>query len=200
MGIRLVKDADGLDEALDYAFSFSPRVVVEKAVQPLRELNCAVLGDSEEAEASEVEEPVMGDEILSYRDKYEGGAKGEGSKGMSGLSRLLPAPISPELREKVRTLAVRAFRALDLSGVARIDFLMNAETEELYINEVNTIPGSLSFYLWEPVGLSYTALLDRMVSLALKRERQRASFRSEIETGILKNFSGGAKGAKGTKG
>ena len=200
VGIRLVRDADGLDEALDYAFSFSPRVVVEKAVQPLRELNCAVLGDSEEAEASEVEEPVMGDEILSYRDKYEGGAKGEGSKGMSGLSRLLPAPISPELREKVRTLAVRAFRALDLSGVARIDFLMNAETEELYINEVNTIPGSLSFYLWEPVGLSYTALLDRMVSLALKRERQRASFRSEIETGILKNFSGGAKGAKGTKG
>ena len=65
---------------------------------------------------------------------------------------------------------------------------------------MNTIPGSLSFYLWEPVGLSYTALLDRMVSLALKRERQRASFRSEIETGILKNFSGGAKGAKGTKG
>ena len=196
VGIRLVKDADGLDEALDYAFSFSPRVVVEKAVHPLRELNCAVLGDGEEAEASEVEEPVMGDEILSYRDKYEGGAKGEGSKGMSGLSRLLPAPISPELREKVRTLAVRAFRALDLSGVARIDFLMNAETEEIFINEVNTIPGSLSFYLWEPVGLNYTALLDKMVSLALKRERQRASFRSEIETGILKTFSG----AKGTKG
>ena len=199
VGIRLVKDADGLDEALDYAFSFSPRVVVEKAVTPLRELNCAVLGDGEDAEASEVEEPVMGDEILSYRDKYEGGGKGEGSKGMSGLSRLLPAPISPEMREKVRTLAVRAFRALDLSGVARIDFLMNAETEELFINEVNTIPGSLSFYLWEPVGLSYTALLDKMVSLALKRERQRETFRSEIETGILKNFSG-AKGAKGTKG
>ena len=139
----------------------------------------------------------MGDEILSYRDKYEGGAKNSGGKGMSGLSRLLPAPVSPELREKVRTLAVRAFRALYLSGVARIDFLLNAETEELYINEVNTIPGSLSFYLWEPLGLSYTALLDKMVSLALKRERQRTSFRSEIETGILKNFSGGAKGTKG---
>ena len=202
VGIRLVKDGESLADALDYAFSFSPRVLAEKAVQPLRELNCAVLGDAEEAEASEVEEPVMGDEILSYRDKYEGGAKGSkgaGGKGMSGLSRLLPAPISPEMREKVRSLAVRAFRALDLSGVARIDFLLNAETEELYINEVNTIPGSLSFYLWEPMGLSYTALLDKMVSLALKRERERASFRSEIDTGILKNFSG-AKGAKGTKG
>jgi len=199
VGIRLVRDPDGLDDALDYAFSFSPRVLVEKAVQPLRELNCAVLGDEEEAEASEVEEPVMGDEILSYRDKYEGGAKGAGSKGMSGLSRLLPAPVSQELREQVRTLAVRAFRALDLSGVARIDFLLNAETEDLYINEVNTIPGSLSFYLWEPLGLSYSALLDRMVSLALKRERQRGSFRSEIDTGILKNFSG-STGVKGTKG
>ncbi len=199
VGIRMVRSEEELEDALDYAFSFSPRILAEKAVQPLRELNCAVLGDAEEAEASEVEEPVMGDEILSYRDKYEGGAKGSGGKGMSGLSRLLPAPISPELRDRVRELAVRAFRALDLSGVARIDFLLNAETEELYINEVNTIPGSLSFYLWEPLGRSYTALLDRMVSLALKRERQRSAFRSEIETGILKNFSG-AKGAKGTKG
>ena len=141
----------------------------------------------------------MGDEILSYRDKYEGGAKSGkgGGKGMSSLSRRLPAPISPEMREKVRSLALRAFQALGLSGVARIDFLMNAETEELWVNEVNTCPGSLSFYLWEPVGLAYPALLDTMVSLALKRERERKSFHSAIDTGILKNFSGGAKGTKG---
>ena len=200
VGIRLVKSESELPEALDEAFSFSPRALAEKAVRPLRELNCAVLGDAEEAEASEVEEPVMGDEILSYRDKYEGGAKGgkaSGGKGMSGLSRLLPAPISPELREEVRSLAVRAFRALDLSGVARIDFLLNGETGELFINEVNTIPGSLSFYLWEPLGLGYTALLDRLVSLALKRERQRGGFKNAVDTGILKGFSGGAKGTKG---
>ena len=201
VGIRLVKEASGLEDALDYAFSFSPRVLAEKAVQPLRELNCAVLGDAEEAEASEVEEPVMGDEILSYRDKYEGGGKSGkagGGKGMSGLSRRLPAPISREKREEVRSLALRAFRALDLSGVARIDFLMNAETEELYINEVNAIPGSLSFYLWESLGLSYTQLLDRLISLALRRERRRSAFRSSIETGILQGYTGG--GAKGTKG
>jgi len=203
VGIRLVHSREELDDALDEAFSFSPRALAEPAVQPLRELNCAVLGDGEEAEASEVEEPVMGDEILSYRDKYEGGAKGGktgGSKGMSGLSRRLPAPISREMRERVRALAVQAFQALDLSGVARIDFLLNAETEELYINEVNTIPGSLSFYLWEPLGLSYTALLDRMVSLALKRERQRGGFKSAIDTGILRNYTGGSKGSKGSKG
>ena len=200
VGIRLVKSESELPEALDEAFSFSPRALAEKAVRPLRELNCAVLGDAEEAEASEVEEPVMGDEILSYRDKYEGGAKGgksAGGKGMSGLSRLLPAPVSPELRETVRSLAVRAFRALDLSGVARIDFLVNGETKEIFVNEVNTIPGSLSFYLWEAAGLKYPALLDRMVALALKRERQRGGFKRTVETGILKNFSGGAKGTKG---
>lgn len=199
VGIRLVKGLEELDDALDEAFSFSPQVLAEKAVQPLRELNCAVLGDREEARASEVEEPVMGDEILSYRDKYEGGGKAPagGAKGMGGLKRLLPAPISPELRERVQSLALRAFRALDLSGVARIDFLMNAETEEIWVNEVNTCPGSLSFYLWEAEGLKYSALLDRMVSLALKRERERKSFHSAIDTGILKNFSGGAKGTKG---
>jgi len=201
VGIRLVKSPEELPEALDEAFSFSDRILAEKAVQPLRELNCAVLGDADEAIASECEEPVMGDEILSYRDKYEGGGKGAktgGSKGMSGLKRLLPAPISREMREEVQELALRAFRALDLSGVARIDFLMNAETGKLYVNEVNTCPGSLAFYLWESTGVSYAKLLDKMVSLALKRERRRGSFLSAIDTGILKNYAPG--GVKGTKG
>ena len=197
VGIRLAKTPEELPEALDYAFSFTNTVLAEKAVSPLRELNVSVLGDRESARASEVEEPVMGDEILSYRDKYEGG--GKNSKGMSGLKRKLPAPIAPELREQVRQMAVHAFRALGCAGVARIDFLLNGETGEVFVNEVNTIPGSLSFYLWEPLGVPYAQLLDEMVSLALKRERQRAGFHTSIDTGILQNFSG-AKGAKGAKG
>ena len=197
VGIRLAKTPEELPEALDYAFSFTSAVLAEKAVTPLRELNVSVLGDREDARASEVEEPVMGDEILSYRDKYEGG--GKGSKGMSGLKRKLPAPISPELREQVRQMAVHAFRALGCAGVARIDFLLNGETGEVFVNEVNTIPGSLSFYLWEPLGVKYPQLLDEMVKLALKRERQRAGFHTSIDTGILQNFSG-AKGSKGAKG
>ena len=96
-------------------------------------------------------------------------------------------------------MAVHAFRALGCAGVARIDFLLNGETGEVFVNEVNTIPGSLSFYLWEPLGVPYAQLLDEMVSLALKRERQRAGFHTSIDTGILQNFSG-AKGAKGAKG
>ena len=198
VGIRLAHDRAELLEALDYAFSFAPEVLVEKAVQHLRELNCAVLGDREAARASEVEEPIMGDEFLSYEDKYgSGGGKGGktgGSKGMQGLKRLLPAPVSPELREKIRTAAVTAFRVLGCSGVARIDFLMDGETGEFWVNEINTNPGSLSFYLWEPVGLPYARLLDALVDLALKRERLRGVYHREIETGILAGFTGGSKG------
>ena len=197
VGIKLARTSAELPDALDYAFTFTSAVLVEQAVSPLRELNVSVLGDRESARASEVEEPVMGDEILSYRDKYEGG--GKNSKGMSGLKRRLPAPISDELRETVRDMAVKAFKALGCSGVARIDFLLNGMTGDVYVNEVNTIPGSLSFYLWEPMGVKYPALLDEMVSLALKRERERSRFHTSIDTGILQNFSG-SKGSKGSKG
>ena len=198
VGIRLARDRAGLQEALDYAFSFAPTVLTERAVPNLRELNCAVLGDRDEARASEVEEPVMGDEILRYEDKYISGGKGAkgGSKGMRGLKRLLPAPISPELREGIRSAAVTAFQALGCSGVARIDFLMDKETGEYWVNEINTNPGSLSFYLWEPVGLPYPKLLDELVKLAQKRERQRGSYHREIETGILAGFTGGGKAGK----
>ena len=199
VGIRLAHDRAGLLEALDYAFSFAPEVLVEQAVRHLRELNCAVLGDRDEARASEVEEPVMGDEFLSYEDKYISGGKGGktgGSKGMQGLKRLLPAPVSPELRESIRAAAVTAFQALGCSGVARIDFLMDGETGEYWVNEINTIPGSLSFYLWEPVGLPYPQLLDALVELAMKRERLRGAYHREIETGILAGFTGGSKGSK----
>ncbi len=200
VGIRVAHDRDGLLEAVDYALGFSECVLAERAVRHLRELNCSVLGDREEARASEVEEPVMGDEILSYADKYgSGGKAGEKSgpsKGMRGLKRILPAPISPELRENIRRDAVTAFRALGCSGVARIDFLMDGGTGEYWVNEINTTPGSLSFYLWEPVGLSYPGLLDELVKLALKRERLRGSLHREIETNILAGFNGGTKGGK----
>ena len=203
VGIRLARDREALLDALDYAVSFAAAVIAEKAVENLRELNCAVLGDADGVEASEVEEPIAGDEILSYEDKYvsnaKGGAKSGGKSGMQSLKRLLPAPISPELREKVRHCACEAFLALDCAGVSRIDFLMDGKTGEIWVNEINTIPGSLSFYLWEPLGKPYARLLDELVELALKRSRSAAEMNYTIDTGILKNASfGGAKGAKGS--
>ena len=116
---------------------------------------------------------------------------------MANLARKIPADLSPEERENVRDLAVRSFKALGCNGVSRIDFMIDEDTGELLFNEINPIPGSLSFYLWEPVGMPYTELLDRMIQLAVKRQRQEESVTFTFDTNILKNANlGGSKGRK----
>ena len=201
VGIRKAKNREELLDALDYAFTFALKVLVENAITDLKEINCSVLGDYEDAEASECEEPVANDEILSYQDKYVGGTKSSGGKsGMASLKRKIPADITPEQREKVRSMAVKAFKALGCAGVARIDFMLDRSTGKIYLNEINTIPGSLAFYLWEPVGLHYGDMLDRLIALALKRSRENKSISFSFDTNILENASfGGCKGSKGAK-
>ncbi|SFR91835.1 D-alanine--D-alanine ligase family protein [Anaeromicropila populeti] len=205
VGIKIARDSESLQEAMDHAFEFAMKVLVEKAVTNLKEINCSVLGDYESAEASECEEPVNSDEILSYEDKYmsgggkTGGSKDGGSKssGMSSLTRKLPADILPEVREKIRKLAVDTFQVLNCNGVARIDFMMDTVTQEIWVNEINTIPGSLAFYLWEPLGVSYEELLDRMIQLALKRDRELNNISYSFETNLLAGVKlGGTKGGK----
>lgn len=198
VGIKIARDTNQLEEAIDYSFQFARRILVERAVVNLKEINCAVLGDQEEAVASECEQPINTDEILSYKDKYISGAKGgtkgakcqtSGSKGMSSLSRKLPADIKDEERTKIRELAVKTFQVLECNGVSRIDFIMDYETGEIWVNEINTIPGSLSFYLWEPVGVKYKELLDKMISLSLKRMREEKSISYSFDTNILDGWT-----------
>ena len=195
VGIGIAKSRDELIDAIDDAFRYAARIMAEHAISKLREINCAVLGDENEAEASECEEPLTSGDILSYEDKYvsgggkKGGAKGRsGSKGagMANLSRKIPAELSPEKREEIRELAVKAFKALGCNGVSRIDFMIDEEEDKLYFNEINPIPGSLSFYLWEPVGVPYKELLDRMIQLALRRTRIEESLTFTFDTNILK--------------
>jgi D-alanine-D-alanine ligase len=200
VGISLAGNRKQLKKSMDNAFEFSLRVLVEQAVQNLREINCSVVGDIDSAESSVCEEPISSNEILDYSDKYLSNAGEAGGKksGMSSLKRKLPADIPSELEVKVRELAVKTFQALGCSGVARIDFLNNKETGELYINEINTIPGSLSFYLWDATGINFANLLDRMIELGLKRHRERQSITFTYNTNILSGVSlGGAKGVKG---
>lgn len=200
VGISRADNREKLITALDEAFGFSARVLVEKAVTPLREINCAVLGDADDARPSVCEEPVNSDEILSYRDKYLSGGKNSKSGksgGMSDLKRRCPADIPDEMASAVQGLAVKTFRALGCTGVARIDFLNNPETGELWVNEINTIPGSLAFYLWEATGLPFDKLLDEMITLAFKRHRNREALNFSYETNLLSSVSlGGAKGSK----
>ena len=198
VGISKASDRDGLIRSIESAFEFADRILVEPAVVQLKEINCSVVGDSESAEASVCEEPVQasGDDILSYDQKYVGGGKG-GSKGMATLKRKIPADITPEQDEFIRKTAVDAFRYLGCNGVTRIDFMIDMATDKVYINEINTIPGSLAFYLWEPKGVKYPQLLERMIQLALKRHRQSEKINYTFDTNILS--MGGSFGAKGSK-
>ncbi len=202
VGISKAKDRNELVDAMDLAVSFSARVLVERAVPNLREINCAVLGDSETARPSACEEPLNAEDILTFGDKYlsGNGGKSGGSKGMTDLKRRCPAELPEGMTEQVQELAVKTFKALGCLGVARIDFLNDKETGELWVNEINTIPGSLAFYLWQEVGVSFSALMDELVSLAFKRQRQREALTFTYESNILSGVSlGGAKGAKGGK-
>lgn len=197
IGISKAKDRQSLVDALDLAVSFSPRVLVERAVEHLREINCAVLGDGDEARASACEEPLNAKDILSFGDKYlNGGKKAVASQGMTDLKRRCPAELPEGMTEEVQRLAVKTFQALGCLGVARIDFLNDRETGQLWVNEINTIPGSLAFYLWQEVGLSFPALMDELVNLAFKRQRQRAALTFTYESNILSGFSGGKTGGK----
>ena len=202
VGISVAHDKDGLVRSLDTAFTFANVVLTEHAIMNLQEINCSVLGDADEAEASLCEEPFHSDEILSYKDKYMSGGKtsksGGASKGMAGVARKIPAPIPDDTTEKIRELAVKAFQCLNCNGVVRFDFMIDKDSNELFLNEINTIPGSLSFYLWEPAGLPYGKLLDRLIELAMKRKRDEERVTFSFETNILNQSS--LKGLKGSKG
>lgn len=201
VGISKASDRQKLSQALDTACGYAARILVEHAIEPLHEINCAVIGDVDKAQPSVCEEPLTGDEILSYTDKYVSGSKqadSAKSSGMSSLKRRMPADISDEMTQTVQRLAVQTFQALDCCGVSRVDFLHDVKNDALYVNEINTIPGSLAFYLFEAAGIPFADLLDRMIQLAFKRQRSREALTFSYDTNLLSQVSfGGSKGTKG---
>ena len=198
VGIKKAKDNSELKEAIEYAIQYSDRIMVEKAIQNLKEINCSIIGDMIEAKASICEEPLGSDEILSYNDKYLSGGKtktgeitgGSKTSGMASLDRKIPADISEEMTKKIQDLAVKTFKHLGCSGVSRIDFMIDKDTDELYINEINTLPGALSFYLWEATKKSFTTEVDELIELAFKRQRERENRVYSYEQNILAMASG----------
>ncbi len=202
VGITYVKDHDHIIDAINEAIRYDNKIVVEKAVEELTEVNCSVLGNYEYREASVLEEVMSTEEFLTYQDKYLGNGKGSKSKGMASTNRIVPARLDSKMTEEIRELAKEVCRVLNLSGVTRVDFLIDKSKNRVYVNEPNTIPGSLSFYLWEPTGKKYETLLDDMISLGIKEFKRRSKKIDTFETNILSNFSGvkGCKGLKGVKG
>lgn len=208
IGISRAGTRKELDAAVEEALRYDSAVVVEEAVANLRELNCSVLGRRGSARASVLEEPLSGEALLSFRDKYMrggGGKTGPGvplgkspAAGMASLDRQIPAPIPERLTKEVRALAVRIFEAFDCEGVVRIDFLMDDATGRVLFNEINTMPGSMSFYLWEPSGVPFADLLTEVIEAGLSRHRERAGRIRSYDINLLSERDlGGLKGAKG---
>lgn len=198
VGISMARTREELTKSIDDAFTYASIVLVEHGIEKLKEINCSVLGDDSGAKASILEEPFHTKDILSYKDKYESnGAKSGGSKGMASVQRKIPADLPEETTKQIQDYAVRAFKALGCNGVVRIDFMIDESDGSLYFNEINTIPGSLSFYLWEPSGIPYKQLLDELIQMALKRARKFQNLTFTFDTNILDSASfGGAKGVK----
>jgi len=174
VGISKAKDAAQFREAMDLALQYDRKIVIEAAVPNAREIECAVLGN-DDPQAS-----IPG-EIIPLREFYDYEAKYMDANG----SRLeIPAVLTAEQAEEVRRMSIEAFRACDLSGLARVDFLMSRDTGEIFLNEVNTLPGftTISMYpkLWDASGLRYPDLLDRLITLARERHRERQQLRTSL--------------------
>ena len=208
VGIAIAHNDEEYLECFENTRQYDEKVITEKVVKPMVELNCSVLGDSYHAEASVIEQvgSASSDELLSFADKYQGGGKGakgaktSGSKGMASTARIVPAPISEDQTKLIKDLSLQTFRVLGASGVCRIDFMMDQETKTVYVNEINTIPGSLAFYLWEKEGMSFRQLMDKLIALALERERRRSRITFSYDTNLLSTYSeNAAKGSKGSK-
>ena len=177
IGIKIAKDEEKVKEAIEEALKYDEKILVEEVIENMTELNCSVLGSSSYAEASVIEQVMGKDEFLSFSDKYlgSGAKKGskanftKGSKGMVATDRIIPADITVKLENEIKETSKKAFKVLGASGVVRIDYLYDKKTKKYYLNELNSIPGSLSFYLWNPLNKEYDELLDDMINIAIKR-------------------------------
>jgi D-alanine-D-alanine ligase len=196
IGVTKAISKEELIDAVEMAFRYDAHLLIEEAINPLMEINCSVLGTAEECRASVCEKPLGSTETLSFKDKYQ---SGEGAdKGMASADRVIPADISSELTEEIRELAIRTFKTFGSSGVARLDFLVNADSQKVYFNEINTIPGSFSFYLWEKSDISFKQLIDELIEISIKNHQQKNGRVQSYETNLLNEKA--AKGIKGLKG
>jgi len=195
VGINRARNREELEQAVETAVKYSTRIIVEDMVENLQEINCSVLGDCDEYRMSVLEEPIKTGDFLSYEDKYMGGTKTE--RGMQASKKRLPAELPDSETERIKFLAGETFRVLSCHGVARVDVIVDGKTRDIYVNEINTIPGSLSYYLWEATGIPFAKLMDTLVDLAVRRKREQGMKIVSYSHNIF-SMGGGVKGgAKG---
>lgn len=203
IGISKAKDREGLINAIEIAVQYDSRIIVENGVENLAEINCSALGFGDDVKASVCEQPVNWEEFLTFEDKYMRGSKSSkggvktsvklnlGTKqgGMENMDRRIPANIPEEQTKKIQELTIKVFKALNSKGVVRIDFIIDKDTEEVYINEINTIPGSFSFYLWKHNGLEYPELIDKLIEIAEKANEEKNKNNYTYKSDIIGNIT-----------
>ncbi|HOJ64850.1 MAG TPA: D-alanine--D-alanine ligase family protein [Spirochaetota bacterium] len=197
IGISMAKNEEELIKGIEIANKYDKRILIEKGVENSVEVNCSVIKIDNEIKTSALEEPVKWEKFLSFEDKYLR-SNGKIKSGLENMSRIIPARISDEIKTQIEEYSKKVYRAIDCKGVVRIDYILNSERDKVYINEINTIPGSFSFYLWEPLGISFSKLLDIIIEESIKDFEDRKNNIYKFDSALMekiKRFSG----AKGTK-
>ena len=204
IGISKAKDREGLINAIEIAVNYDSRVIVEKGVEKLTEINCSALGFGDDVKTSVCEQPVNWEEFLTFEDKYMRGSKGAKSAksssgttnklgikqgGMESMDRRIPANIPENQTNEIQDLTKKTFKCLNSKGVVRIDYIIDNEENKVYINEINTIPGSFSFYLWRHNGLEYPELIDKLVEIAEKANEEKNKNNYTYKSDIIGNIT-----------
>lgn len=188
IGVSKVEDEEALKRGVDFSLRFGDWALGEPYCEGAKDLNCAVI-DGDPPIPSLVEEPIRERPVLTFEEKYLKGKKGKKApsfigSGMASLARKIPAEIDEGLSRQIQSLSCQAFTLLRLGGVARVDFLLSPQGE-LYVNEVNTIPGSFAYYLWEPMGKSFRELIDYLLERAREVHRRKNRVTYTLPTRIL---------------
>ena len=191
IGISMVNDEKDLINAIDVASKYDYRIIVEKGVANSVEINCSAIMKDNEVLTSVLEEPVRWEKFLSFDDKYiNANSK---TKGMGSMGRKIPAEVTKEQKEHIENYTKQIYKTMDCCGVVRVDYLMDESREHVYVNEINTIPGSFSFYLWEHNDLPFGKLLDVLIEEALNQAQLRKDKVLKYDSKILDNLTRNGK-------
>lgn len=191
VGITKAKDREKLIEAIEIAIRYDRKIIIEKSVENPREINCAVMGYDDDVKASLCEEPVGWKELLTYEDKYIS----SNTKGSKGGSRNIPADLPEETTKLIQETAKKAFMAIDCRGNARIDFLLD-QAGEVFVNEINTLPGSIAYYLWEPMGITFKDLISELIDIAIVAHKEKNENMYSYDVDLFKRIEFGGSKAK----
>lgn len=179
IGVGFADNIEDLKKCVELALTYDKKVIIEECVCNMTELNCGIVMTDKGLITSDIERPITANEVLDFSDKYMATGK------MCSMGREFPANISEWLAMGIKEISKKAYRELNLSGVVRIDYMYDRESKELYLNEINTIPGSLAYYLFRNQGIDFALLIDEMINEALKRKKEEKYLIKQYKSSVL---------------